>query len=70
MQYIVIFGCFYMILVFTDLIPAIRAKNKKLLRLYIPVYAVTLGANILYGMSFHFTSIAAFFEGFMWSLMN
>lgn len=57
MLYLTIFGAFYITLVFTDLVPMIRQKKKKYLRFYIPVYAVTLAANILYGLSFRITSI-------------
>lgn len=63
--YIAIFLMFYVTLVFTDLIPMIRAKKKKYLWLYYPVYAVTLVANILIGMDVRFTSITALLEKFM-----
>ncbi len=64
-MYLVFFLAFYIILVFTDLIPLIRAKKKKYLWLCIPVYAFTLAANIMIGMSFRFTSITKILEKFM-----
>lgn len=63
--YITIFLVFYITLVFTDLVPMIRKKEKKYLWFYIPVYAVTLIANIMIGMSFRFTSITSILEKFM-----
>lgn len=65
MTYITIFGAFYIILVFTDLVPMIRKKKKKYLYFYIPVYAVTLVANILIALNFRFTSITEILERFM-----
>ncbi len=64
-MYLACFLAFYITLVFTDLIPLIRAKKKKYLWFCIPVYAVTLAANIIIGMSFRFTSITAILERFM-----
>lgn len=64
-MYLLFFLAFYIILVFTDLIPMIRAKKKKYLWFCIPVYAVTLAANIIIGMSFRFTSITEILERFM-----
>lgn len=65
MTYIIIFGVFYITLVFTDLVPMIRKKKKNYLYFYIPVYAVTLVCNILIGLSFHITSVTEILERFM-----
>lgn len=64
-MYLAFFLAFYIILVFTDLIPLIRAKKKKYLWFCIPVYAVTLAANIMIGMSFRLISITKILEKFM-----
>lgn len=64
-MYLLIFMTFYITLVFTDLVPMIRKKEKKYLMFYIPAYAVTLVANIMIGTSFRFTSIISILERFM-----
>lgn len=65
MPYIPIFGAFYITLIFTDLIPLMRKKEKKYLRFCIPVYLFTLIANIILGMDIRITSITAILEKFM-----
>ena len=51
MQYILICGLFYIILIAVDLIPLIKKKEKKTLCISIPIYAVTLVLNILIGLN-------------------
>ncbi len=61
-MYITIFLVFYITLVFTDLIPMIKKKDRDYLWFYFPVYAVTLIVNILIGLNFRSPSITAILE--------
>lgn len=54
---LIIYLGFYTLLIFTDLIPAIKKKDKTALWVFIPVFAVTLAANIMASMGFSLPSI-------------
>ncbi|NLJ30270.1 MAG: hypothetical protein GX424_01470 [Clostridiales bacterium] len=53
----IIYIGFYVLLIFTDLIPDIRKKDKKSLWIFIPVFIATLTMNIMSAAGFSFPSI-------------
>lgn len=54
---LIIYLGLYTVLIFTDLLPAIKKKDKTALWVFIPVFAVTLAANIMASMGFSLPSI-------------
>lgn len=57
MDTILIFLFFYAIVLFVDLIPLIRKKEKKSLYLSIPVFLLTLAVNVMAGLGFQFPTL-------------
>lgn len=51
MIYILICLGFYAVLIFADIIPSIRQKQWKALKLSIPMLLITLAVQILYGLN-------------------
>ncbi len=47
MDGMLIYAVLYAVLIFFDLIPAIKKKDKKSLYFSIPVYLLTLGINVM-----------------------
>lgn len=54
---LIIYLGLYTVLIFTDLIPAIKRKDKTALWVFIPIFAVTLAANLMGAMGFFLPSI-------------
>jgi low affinity Fe/Cu permease len=57
MQYILICIFFYIILVFADLMPLFKKKDKKTLYVSVPIYIVTLILNVLIGLNVGITGL-------------
>ena len=57
MYVFMIIGFLYVFLLFSDLIPLIKKKEKKALFVSIPVYVLTLTINVMVAMGFAFPPI-------------
>lgn len=58
MIFILICTVLYVLIFIFDIIPQIRAKRKKSLAVYLPVFFFTLTINVLYGLGFTIPSPA------------
>lgn len=65
-----IIGAFYAVLIFTDLIPAIREKKTKGLFFSIPVYLITLIVNIMIVMGVQFPAITTVIQHAIQSMLK
>lgn len=58
MIYVAIYVALYLLVFIFDIVPQIKARRKKSLSIYLPVYFFTLTVNILYSLGFNIPSPA------------
>lgn len=58
MAVVAIYAALYLFVFIFDIVPQIRAKRKKSLAVYLPVYFFTLTVNVLYGLGVNIPSPA------------
>lgn len=58
MVYVSVCVALYTLIFIFDVVPQIKAKRKKSLAVYLPVFFFTLAINILYGLGFAIPSPA------------